>query len=71
LIGSLAGIMAAAAASTGSYFIATRMLEIPFRPDVLIWLGGALGGALLVCIAGYIATRSALLQPPMTTLRHG
>lgn len=71
LIGSLAGLMAAAAASTGSYFVSTRLLEIPFRPDVLVWLGGALGGALLVCIAGYIATRSALLQPPMTTLRHG
>jgi predicted lysophospholipase L1 biosynthesis ABC-type transport system permease subunit len=63
--------MAAAAASTGSYFVSTRLLEIPFRPDVLVWLGGALGGALLVCVAGYIATRSALLQPPMTTLRHG
>jgi putative ABC transport system permease protein len=71
LIGSLAGIMAAAAASTASYFVSTRLLEIPFRPDVLVWLGGALGGAALVCIAGYIATRSALLQPPMTTLRHG
>ncbi|HMA11189.1 MAG TPA: FtsX-like permease family protein, partial [Steroidobacteraceae bacterium] len=71
LIGLLAGIMAAAAASTGSYFISTRMLDIPFRPDVLVWLGGALGGAALVCIAGYLATRSALLQPPMTTLRHG
>jgi putative ABC transport system permease protein len=71
LIGSLAGLMAAAAASTGSYFVSTRLLEIPFRPEVLVWIGGALGGALLVCIAGYIATRSALLQPPMTTLRHG
>jgi putative ABC transport system permease protein len=71
LIGSLAGIMAAAAASTGSYFVSTRLLDIPFRPDPLLWLGGALGGAALVCIAGYLATRSALLQPPMTTLRHG
>ena len=71
LIGSLAGLMAAAAASTGSYFVSTRLLEIPYHPDVLVWLGGALGGALLVCVAGYIATRSALLQPPMTTLRHG
>jgi len=71
LIGSLAGIMASAAASIGSYFVSTRLLEIPFRPDPLVWIGGALGGAVLVCVAGYIATRSALLQPPMTTLRHG
>jgi putative ABC transport system permease protein len=71
LIGSLAGLMAAAASSVASYFISTRVLEIPFHPDVLVWLGGALGGAALVCIAGYIATRSALLQPPMSTLRYG
>jgi putative ABC transport system permease protein len=71
LIGSLAGLMAAAASSIASYFISTRLLEVPFRPDVLVWLGGAFGGAALVCIAGYIATRSALLQPPMSTLRYG
>jgi putative ABC transport system permease protein len=71
LIGSLAGLMAAAASSVASYFISTRLLEVPFHADVLVWLGGAFGGAALVCIAGYIATRSALLQPPMSTLRHG
>ena len=71
LIGGLAGVMAAAAASTGSYFVSTRLLDLPFRPDPLLWLGGALGGAALVCIAGYLATRSALLQPPMATLRQG
>jgi len=71
LIGALAGIMAAAAASTGSYFVSTRLLDLPFRPEPLLWLGGALGGAALVCIAGYLATRSALLQPPMATLRQG
>jgi putative ABC transport system permease protein len=71
LIGALAGVMAAAAASTGSYFVSTRLLDLPFRPEPLLWLGGALGGAALVCIAGYLATRSALLQPPMATLRQG
>jgi len=71
LIGSLAGLMAAAAASTGSYFVTTRLLDLPFRPDPLTWLGGAVAGAALVCIAGYLATRSALLQPPMSTLRQG
>jgi putative ABC transport system permease protein len=71
LIGALAGVMAAAAASTGSYFVSTRLLDLPFRPEPLLWLGGALGGAALVCVAGYLATRSALLQPPMATLRQG
>jgi len=71
LIGTLAGLMAAAAASTGSYFVSTRLLDLPFTPDPLTWLGGAAAGAALVCVAGYLATRSALLQPPMSTLRQG
>ncbi|HXC59802.1 MAG TPA: FtsX-like permease family protein [Steroidobacteraceae bacterium] len=71
LIGSLAGIMAAAAASVGGYIVSTRLLDLPFRPEPLMWLGGALGSAALVCVAGYLATRSALLQPPMATLRQG
>ncbi len=71
LIGVLAGVVAAAAASTGAWLLATRMLEIPYRPDPLLWLAGAATGAALVCVAGYLATRSALSQPPMSILRHG
>jgi putative ABC transport system permease protein len=71
LIGLMAGAVAAAAASTGAYFLATRLLEIPYQPDPLLWLAGALTGAALVCISGYLATRSALSQPPMMILRHG
>jgi putative ABC transport system permease protein len=68
-VGVMAGAVAAAAASTGGYFIARFMLEIPWQPDPLLWIGGALGGALLVCVAGWLATRTALTQPPMQTLR--
>jgi putative ABC transport system permease protein len=71
LIGAMAGGVAAAVASTGGYFMATRLLEIPYRPDLLLCLMGAGMGAALVCIAGYLATRSALSQPPMSILRHG
>jgi putative ABC transport system permease protein len=71
LIGLAAGLVAAAAASTGAYFIATRLLDIPSTPDPLVWVGGALSGAALVCIAGWLATRSALHAPPMQVLRHG
>jgi putative ABC transport system permease protein len=70
-VGMMAGAVAAAAASTGGYFIARFMLEIPWTPDPLLWIGGALTGALLVCTAGWLATRTALTQPPMQTLRHG
>jgi putative ABC transport system permease protein len=70
-IGVMAGVVAAAGASTGAYFIAGSMLEIPWRPDPLLWLAGAVTGALLVCVAGWLATRTALVQPPMQTLRAG
>jgi putative ABC transport system permease protein len=63
--------VAAAAASTGAYLIARFMLEIPWTPNPALWVGGALVGALLVCVAGWLATRSALSQPPMQTLRNG
>ncbi len=71
LIGVLAGVVAAAAASTGAYFLATRQLDIAYQPDPLLWIAGALTGAVLVCVAGYLATRSALSQPPMSILRQG
>jgi putative ABC transport system permease protein len=71
LIGVLAGVVAAAAASTGAWLIATRQLEIPYTPDPMLWLVGAVTGAVLVCLAGYLSTRSALSQPPMLVLRNG
>ena len=71
LIGLLAGLLAAAAASIGGFFIASNMLNVPYRPNPVLWFTGALTGTLLVCVAGWLATRSALTQPPMTTLRHG
>lgn len=70
-IGVMAGAVAAAGATAGAYFIARSMLEIPWRPDPLLWVGGALTGALLVCVAGWLATRTALTQPPMQILRGG
>jgi putative ABC transport system permease protein len=70
-IGLLAGVIAAAAASVGGWLIATRVLDIPYRPDPLLWVSGALLGTALVCVAGWIATRTALTQPPMQVLRYG
>ncbi|MFO7324865.1 MAG: FtsX-like permease family protein [Pseudomonadota bacterium] len=70
-IGVMAGVVAAAGASTGAFFIARSMLEIPWRPDPLLWIAGALTGAALVCMAGWLACRTALVQSPMQTLRAG
>ena len=35
------------------------------------WFYGLVGGGLLVCFAGWLATRSVVNQPPVLTLRSG
>ncbi|MEO8307565.1 MAG: FtsX-like permease family protein [Pseudomonadota bacterium] len=71
LIGVFAGVIAAAVASTGGYLLATRVLNMPYHPNPGLWLTGAGLGALLVCIAGYLTTRSVLSHPPLVTLGSG
>ncbi|MET0292483.1 MAG: FtsX-like permease family protein [Steroidobacteraceae bacterium] len=70
-IGLLAGALAAAIASIGGWVLATRVLDVPYRPDPLLWLLGLGSGGLLVAVAGLLATRSAVSQPPLQTLREG
>jgi putative ABC transport system permease protein len=71
LLGLIAGLLAAATASIGGYLIAKRLLEISYTPDPVLWASGIAVGVLLVCLAGFLATRSALSKPPMETLRQG
>jgi putative ABC transport system permease protein len=71
LLGIAAGVIAAAVAAMGGYLLAERVLEIPYRMDPLLWITGSLAGAVLVCAAGWLATRSALAAPPMQVLRQG
>ena len=70
-LGVLSGFMAAAGASIAGIFIAKRVLQIPYTPDPLVWVYGVVGGGLLVCFAGWLATRSVVNQPPVLTLRSG
>ncbi|HTQ35521.1 MAG TPA: FtsX-like permease family protein [Steroidobacteraceae bacterium] len=69
LLGMAAGVIAAAAAACAGGLIATRLLDIPYRADPALWITGGLAGAGLVCIAGWLATRTALHAPPMQILR--
>ncbi len=71
LLGLLAGFLAAIVAAIGGYILATQLLEVPYRPNPLLWLTGMGLGTLLVCAAGLLATRSALSAPPVTVLRNG
>jgi putative ABC transport system permease protein len=68
-LGSLSGLLAALGASLAAYYLTTEWLELHYTFELLPWLEGVLGGALLVAAGGWLATRSVVNQPPLTTLR--
>lgn len=70
-LGVLSGTLAAIGASIAGFFIAKNVLQIPYTLDPLVWIYGLFGGGLLVCFAGWLATRSVVNQPPVLTLRSG
>ena len=70
-LGVLSGALAAAGASIAGVYIANKVLQIPYTPDPWVWIYGLVGGGLLVCFAGWLATRSVVNQPPVLTLRSG
>jgi putative ABC transport system permease protein len=70
-LGVLSGTLAALGASIAGFFIAKNVLQIPYTLDPLVWIYGLAGGGLLVCFAGWLATRSVVNQPPVLTLRSG
>ena len=45
------------------------MFKLKYALDPWVWVVGMLGGALLVGVAGMLATRSVVTQPPVETLR--
>jgi putative ABC transport system permease protein len=69
VLGLLAGILAAAGASVAGFFLARRIFDLAYTPDPAVWFAGIAGGALLVGVAGVLAARSAVTQPPIATLR--
>jgi putative ABC transport system permease protein len=68
-LGCLAGLLAALGASLAGEFVATRVLQVPYTFDPRVFVTGVVGGALLVGVSGWLATRSVVNQPPLTTLR--
>jgi putative ABC transport system permease protein len=70
-LGFLSGLLAALGASIGGYYVATYVLEMKYGFDPLVWVVGAVGGALLVAFSGWLATRSVINTPPIATLRAG
>jgi putative ABC transport system permease protein len=68
-LGVLSGVLAAAGASIAGVYVARRILQIPYTPDPWVWVYGLVGGGLLVSLAGWLATRSVVNQPPVLALR--
>jgi putative ABC transport system permease protein len=69
LLGALAGLLAAAAATGIGAVVARQVLALSYRPDALVWVVGLLGGAAVVAAAGVLGTWQVVRHPPMTTLR--
>jgi len=69
VLGSLAGLLAAAGATAIGYVLSDRVFQIPFAANPMTWLYGLGGGALIVTLAGWLGTRSMMRQPPLAVIR--
>ena len=69
VLGLLAGILGAAAASAVGYHLATRAFNLNYHFDFNVWWIGLLGGMLLVGLTGILVTRSVVNVPPALSLR--
>jgi len=70
-LGMLAGLLAALGATVAGYFLAREVFNLEYTIDPWVWVVGIVGGGLLVGIAGMLAARSVVSQPPVETLRQG
>jgi len=68
-LGTLSGLLAALGATIAAYFLTTQWLDLRYTFEFMPWVEGVVGGALLVATGGWLATRSVVNQPPLTTLR--
>lgn len=69
IIGALAGLLAAAAASGLGHAIASQLLGLPLGIGAGTWVLGLVSGAAGVLIAGLFFTRRVLATPPLASLR--
>jgi putative ABC transport system permease protein len=68
LIGLLAGIVSALAATGLGYALATRVFHLPYQLNPWLWMIALAAGVLGVTLAGWLGTRGVLRQPPLQTL---
>ena len=69
VIGFLAGLLASASAVLLGFVLAHRVLDIPYRSGIPVWLAGVAGGMMQVMLAGWLNTRRLAKTPPLLVLR--
>ncbi|MBK1648846.1 ABC transporter permease [Rhabdochromatium marinum] len=70
-LGLLAGLLASAFAALIGWLLATQVFDLPYSLDPWLWLIGVPGSALLIGLAGTLASWRPLLRPPLAALRAG
>ena len=69
VLGALSGLFSAAGATLLGWVIADQVLDIPYRPGVMLLLTGVGGGAVIVTLAGWLATRRVANMSPLRVLQ--
>ena len=69
VLGALSGLFSAAGAALLGWVIANQVLDIPYRPGVLLLLMGIGGGTAIVTLAGWLATRRVANMSPLRVLQ--
>jgi len=68
-LGALSGTLAAMGASGVAWVLASRIFDLDYVIDPALWIVGLVAGSAIVGIAGTLATRKAVTEPPVTVLR--
>ena len=70
-LGSLSGALAAFGATALGWALAHYAFRLEYGVSPLLWPLGLVAGALIVGVAGTLATRRAVSEPPVSVLRDG
>jgi putative ABC transport system permease protein len=68
-LGAAAGLLASIGASILAAIVATRLFELPYEFNPMLWIAGVASGVIVVCASGLVAARGAVNAPPVDVLR--
>ncbi len=68
-IGGVAGLLASIGATAVGWWLAEKVLGIPYQIDPTVWIAGLIAGVLIVTLVGVIGTNRLMRTPPMEVFR--